>query len=131
MIKQKVKYIVYKRAGALFFIFLLSLMGYITKYQRIKHKETERIKRLSHKGMPVCLVTKPSKNAAIRKTGTKPITILIPSLPAAVKDCVLVNVFGNNIELPSTIPAQPAITIAEISSVPCINTTRIEAAPKL
>lgn len=65
------------------------------------------------------------------KIGTRLTIIFKPSLEPIMKDCLLEYVPGNRILLPKTNPAAPAIMIAEISSVPCIQITRIDSNNKL
>ena len=100
-----------------FVLFAINI-GYITKYKIIKAKEDSIINHLKKLGISVCRVTKPSKKPAIIKIGVVPINIFIPLRAFICKDCVRVNVLGNNNPFPNTIPAHPAITIAEISSAP-------------
>jgi len=74
--------------------------------------------RLSHIGMFVYRVTNDSKKPATIKTGTKPIIILTPCFAPLINDSALENVPGYKMLLPSVNPAQPAITMADISNVP-------------
>ena len=69
-------------------------------------------------GYSVCLVAYDSRNPAVMKMGMSPTTSFIPFLAPCLKDSSLVKVPGKRILLPITIPAPPAITIAEISRVP-------------
>ena len=65
------------------------------------------------------LVINPSINPAIIKNGMVLTTIFKPSLAPLVKATRLEYVLGNKKLFPITSPAQPAITITEISIVPC------------
>ena len=68
---------------------------------------------------PKCLrVRKLSINPAVINKGTKPIIIFKPRLAPFLKDSKRVKVFGKMRLLPITKPAQPAITMEEISKVP-------------
>jgi len=72
----------------------------------------------SQSGISVCRVTKPSKKPAIIKNGMVLIIIFNPSFILLLKDSNREYVLGNNNPLPKTKPAQPAITITDISMVP-------------
>ncbi len=76
------------------------------------------MERLIHKGILSYRVTKLSKNAAMRKTGTNPKTIFKPSRPPFNIETLRLKVPGNKILLPTIKPAAPAITIAQTSKVP-------------
>ena len=66
-----------------------------------------------------CLrVKKLSINPAVMNSGTKPIIIFKPCLAPFLKDSKRVKVFGKIRLFPITKPAQPAMTIDEISNVP-------------
>ena len=69
-------------------------------------------------GIPVILVTKPSKKPAAIKIGTNPMLIFNPFFAARWKDCNLEYVPGKSKPFPIMIPAAPAMMIAEISKVP-------------
>src|SRR5450759_4809780 len=69
------------------------------------------------------------KKAATIKMGTRLMQIFMASLAALKKDCFLVYVPGNKNPKPNISPAQLAITIAEISSVPCIHITITDCQP--
>ena len=85
---------------------------------------------LTHIGILLYRVTKLSKKAATKKSGTNPITILSPSLPPRIKACMRVNVPGNKKLLPIIKPAALAIIMLQSSNVPCINITKINFVPK-
>lgn len=88
------------------------------KYMHIKISDPKMIAILKISGMPVILVTNPSKKPAIINIGTKPTIIFRPFFAPFLNDCSLEYVPGNNNPLPIIMPAAPAIIIAEISSVP-------------
>ena len=68
---------------------------------------------------PKCLrVRKLSINPAVMNKGIKPIIIFKPCFAPFLKDSKRVKVFGKIRLFPITKPAQPAITIDEISNVP-------------
>ena len=81
------------------------------------------INKLNHKSISVYRVIKLSKNPAQIKIGINPTTIFILSFAPFLKDSSRVKVLGNMKLFPNIKPAQPAITIADISKVPCIQTT--------
>ena len=112
-------------------LLLFTIAGKITKYHKTKRKELTIISKLIKIGISVYLVTNDSRNPAVIKIGIKPTDILSPSLAPFIKDSLLEKVLGKRILFPITIPAQPAITIAEISRVPCIQTTRIDSQRRL
>lgn len=84
------------------------------------------INKLNHIGIWVYRVTKLSRNPAVIKIGTNPITIFTPCFAPLINDTFLEYVFGNSMLLPITKPEQPAITMADISSVPCIHMVSID-----
>ena len=89
----------------------------MTKYQMMNNPEGMIIIKLGIK--PKCLrVKKLSMNPAVINKGTKPIIIFKPCLAPFLKDSKRVKVFGKIRLLPITKPAQPAMTIDEISKVP-------------
>ncbi len=63
------------------------------------------------------------------KKGMVLTTILRPSFAPFKNETFREYVFGKRMLLPITIPAQPAITITEISMVPC-NQTLLEASKR-
>ena len=96
----------------------------------MNNSDDAKIVMLSHTGISVCLVTKPSKNAATIKMGTMPIATFMPSLAPFFNETTRLYVLGNKRLLPKIMPAAPAMMIDEISKVPCIQTTRIDFIPK-
>ncbi len=85
------------------------------------------IARLTTAGMSVCRVTKPSKNPAMMKTGTKPMTIFTPRIAPILSDSMREYVRGKRMLCPTSNPAAPAITIADNSRVPWMKTVRIDS----
>ena len=70
--------------------------------------------------IPKCRrVRKLSIKPAVMNSGTKPIIIFKPCLAPFLNDSKRVNVFGKIRLFPITKPAQPAMTMDEISKVPC------------
>jgi hypothetical protein len=112
------------------FVGLDSLLGYIITYHIININDDARIETLSHIGISVCRVTKLSKKAATINIGTRPMAIFMPCLAPRFNDSMREKVFGKSIELPKTNPAAPAITMDDISSVPCIHITNTDAIPR-
>ena len=55
-------------------------------YQIIKIKDEVRMLMLNQTGISVCLVIKPSKNAAIKMIGIIPAAIFVPSLALEMND---------------------------------------------
>ena len=113
------------------FAFLFAaFIGQITKYQIINASDDISIEMLTAFGIVEYLVIKPSKNAAAINTGTSPIISFIPSRAPRFRESILLCVFGNNKLLPRIKPAAPAMMIAEISRVPCIQTTSTDCQPR-
>ena len=73
----------------------------------------------SQTGILLYRVIKPSIKPAMIKKGIVLTTIFNPSLAPFKNETLREYVFGNKILFPMTIPAQPAITMTEISIVPC------------
>lgn len=84
---------------------------------------------LSHTGISVCRVTKPSKIPATNTIGNMPRVIFMPSSAPRLKDANRLYVLGKIRLLPKIKPAPPAIIIDEISNVPCIHITNIDCIP--
>ena len=83
----------------------------------MKEAETAIIPELAQIGK-VSLVTKLSKKPAVTKTGTNPTANFRPFFAPLLKDSIRENVPGKIRLFPMTSPAAPAITMADISSVP-------------
>lgn len=81
---------------------------------------------LSHEGISVWRVTNPSRNAAVINTGTSPTTIFSPRRAPCRNDSRRDQVPGKRRLFPMTMPAVPAIIIAAISNVPCIQMDKTE-----
>ena len=85
----------------------------------IRPKEPKIIVIANQTGILLYRVIKPSINPAIIKKGIVLTTIFKPSLAPFKNETRLEYVFGNKMLFPITNPAQPAITITDISIVPC------------
>lgn len=84
------------------------------------------IARLTNAGISVRRVMNDSRKPAEINTGIRLISIFNPSFAPIINDSFLEYVPGSMIELPTTNPAAPAIIIADISSVPCIQITSMD-----
>ena len=93
----------------------------------MKVSDESIIVKLSHMGILVYRVTKLSKKPAMMKIGTRPTAIFTPCLAPLTNETALEYVPGNRKLLPSVSPAQPAITMADISSVPWIQITKTDS----
>ena len=77
-------------------------------------------------GNPVSRVTNDSKNPANMKSGVLPMMILMARLVDNCNEVDRLYVPGKSKPLPSTYPAAPAMIMAEISMVPCIQIVKNE-----